>query len=778
LATSEKHKRLLKEEQLAADSKAKLRDAAERNILNGKIPQAISEYLKIVSIDPEDVLVLNTIGDLYLRLNNTAEAGKYFSKVAENYVQNNFSLKALAVYKKILQADPNNLEINSITASLYAKQGLNSDARNQYLRVAALLEQEGKSKESLDAYEKVVELDPLNADIQRKLAAHHQAMGSKDKAQQYWAGAARAQVRTGDLQGAVSSFENTLKLAPLDEDSLRGFIECCLKIGNPSPVLNQLKQSAEKAPQNPNIHEMLGRAYLESGDPSGAAKAFQDVVAMDPARYGNLFPVAQAFLTHEMYDQAIFALDPIIPILISRWEPERAAQIYEQILQLRPKYIPALTKLAALYLAIGEQTRYLETMDVIADCFLNEKRPVEALEYLEKILQDNPESKKHRELHCQAFAEAYPNTPYVPLERSPQSSTDAASRIDVIGPEIEVDLASDFLNGLFLNDPPATDKVIDSQPQAEAIPEAPDALSQAPAKSVQVQLEDVDFYIQLGFHNEALGKLNEIAKDNPNHPELALRYQKLGETPKTVQEPIPVDDSGQTLGIQFSEESAAEIPGDFQLLEFEDALSPSQEDPAETILDSKDLESLWNSIPAATEPVPQHTEPSQNKEPAKPAESRSAVNDMFADLLEEIQSTDQDEARADFEEHFSLGTAYREMGLINEAIKEFEAALKAIDMQEGDPRAIQCCGMLSTCFLNKNMPRSALRWCQAGLDLVDISSHEALAFRYDMGVAHAMDGSKDQALECFDQIFHVDPSYRDVAKKIDELRGGSERHAS
>jgi hypothetical protein len=86
--------------------------------------------------------------------------------------------------------------------------------------------------------------------------------------------------------------------------------------------------------------------------------------------------------------------------------------------------------------------------------------------------------------------------------------------------------------------------------------------------------------------------------------------------------------------------------------------------------------------------------------------------------------------------------------------------------------------MLSTCFLKKGMPSSALRWCQTGLRVKDISSHEAMALRYDMGVAHSMSGSSERALECFGQIFGLDPGYRDVAQRIDELKGGFERHAS
>jgi hypothetical protein len=75
------------------------------------------------------------------------------------------------------------------------------------------------------------------------------------------------------------------------------------------------------------------------------------------------------------------------------------------------------------------------------------------------------------------------------------------------------------------------------------------------------------------------------------------------------------------------------------------------------------------------------------------------------------------------------------------------------------------------------MPRSALRWCQTGLSFADISQHEAMALRYDMGVAHSMSGSSEQALECFDRIFGMDPGYRDVAQRIDEIKSGLNRHA-
>jgi hypothetical protein len=61
---------------VAADSKAKFLQDAERYVLQGKVSQAIGEYLKIVKCDPTDVLILNTVGDLYLRQGDSLEANK------------------------------------------------------------------------------------------------------------------------------------------------------------------------------------------------------------------------------------------------------------------------------------------------------------------------------------------------------------------------------------------------------------------------------------------------------------------------------------------------------------------------------------------------------------------------------------------------------------------------------------------------------------------------------------------------------------------------------
>jgi tetratricopeptide (TPR) repeat protein len=896
---------------VASDSKARLLHDAEKYVLQGKAGHAISEYLKIIKIDPNDVLTLNTIGDLYLRQNNIPEANKYFSQVAENYVRNNFFLKAIAVYKKVLSADPNNFEINVTMASLYAKQGLSIDARNQYMKVAAMLEKEGKSRDVLDILEKVVDLDPTNYAIQGKLAELSLVNGEKDQAKAHFIGAARAQVKAGDLKGAADRFYRVMQLDPLNVEAMRGFLDCCLKMGDVHPALDQLNKSIETNPQNLDMREMLGQALLEVGDPEGATKAFQVVISMDEERYEGFFAAAQMLIDKGAYDQAVSCLDSIIPILITRRETERAAQLFDQILQRCPTHILSLVKLASIYSATGDHYRYLDALDRIADHYMSNQSPIEALEYLDKILQSDPESEKHRKLHQQAFMEAYPDTPYVspiqpaepvispgpalaPVGNSASHTGSASDIVEVdlllnyglkekalsllqslenrdpadvnvrsrllavykaegkledaakqcliltavyhkskddesaqiylkeakelcpelvesepdfeafarrngVFPEIlagsksgsaslkaegEVDLSADLMDIFFTGDQAAAMEE-DSEPSdlTEVIPEDyPHAMPpQPPSKSVQEQLQEVDFYIRLGFHDEALAKLNEIGKVNPDNPELASRYQKLGEMgiapapqvfEKTDEVEFPesaIANSSDDLD-DFEKMAMAGGPAGFMMGDSAPAIMKPQSDEFSA-------PSLFNEEPIA----PSAPHPQSRVSTITPLESDKSgfqANEMFADLMDDVGAVpDQPGSQDSFENHFSLGTAYREMELMDEAIQEFQNALNSANAQKDSQKIIQCCGMLSTCFLKKGMPRSALRWCQTGLGVADNSSHEALALRYDMGIAHAMSGSNERALECFDRIFGMDPSYRDVAQRIDELKSGFNRHA-
>ena len=83
--------------------------------------------------------------------------------------------------------------------------------------------------------------------------------------------------------------------------------------------------------------------------------------------------------------------------------------------------------------------------------------------------------------------------------------------------------------------------------------------------------------------------------------------------------------------------------------------------------------------------------------------------------LEEIfrefkKGVEQQLSAEDYETHYNLGIAYKEMGLVDEAIGEFQLASKDA------ARAVECCSMLGHCFLEKGMPQLAIKWFRKGLE--------------------------------------------------------------
>src|SRR5256885_11666611 len=110
-------------------NKTKVLASAEKNVQQGKLQNAINDYLKVNKEDPKDLTVLNTIGDLYSRLGKMDEAVVCFRKVGDQYATDGFTVKAIAMYKKIAKAKVGDPEFLLRLAELYTQQGLYNDAR-------------------------------------------------------------------------------------------------------------------------------------------------------------------------------------------------------------------------------------------------------------------------------------------------------------------------------------------------------------------------------------------------------------------------------------------------------------------------------------------------------------------------------------------------------------------------------------------------------------------------------------------------------------------------
>ena len=158
--------------------------------------------------------------------------------------------------------------------------------------------------------------------------------------------------------------------------------------------------------------------------------------------------------------------------------------------------------------------------------------------------------------------------------------------------------------------------------------------------------------------------------------------------------------------------------------------------------------------------------------PVRPSPTDSAAGVDLSEMFSELRHELEEEATAgddDPETHYNMGVAFREMGLLDEAIAELQRVCAAIDRGHAFSQSIQAYTWLAQCFLDKGVPDAAIRWYEKALNIPGLDNESRLALHYELGSACEQAHNKPQALQHFTYVFGANIDYRDVAERIQAL---------
>ncbi|HNX51172.1 MAG TPA: tetratricopeptide repeat protein, partial [Thermoanaerobaculaceae bacterium] len=269
-------------------------------------------------------------------------------------------------------------------------------------------------------------------------------------------------------------------------------------------------------------------------------------------------------------------------------------------------------------------------------------------------------------------------------------------------------------------------------PPAPAVaPEDVDVL-EAPIDLVEVseilagpspeQLGELDFFIQQGLLDEAAKLLGKLREGFPDHPEVRSRHALLKARGWDEEKP-------QTGG----ETSASELFSEEE--QFFDLAAELEKELAEDEL------------------VAEATGVGKGGE--------ASIEELFREFQRGVAEQIQDQ---DYDTHFNLGLAYREMGLLDEAIGEFQLALRSPLL------FIEGASMIGACYMEKALPEQAAEWYARGLTAPGLSPETVLGLRYELGRAQEAAGREAEALGNFTEVLTVNPGFRDVVDRVSRLR--------
>jgi pilus assembly protein FimV len=316
------------------------------------------------------------------------------------------------------------------------------------------------------------------------------------------------------------------------------------------------------------------------------------------------------------------------------------------------------------------------------------------------------------------------------------------------------------------------------EPEPEPAHAAPVEFDLAPAEEIELIEESTEPAAATGASSAQTAEPESVSAEpveagsaNGSAPRAA---KPPSEPPASKHPPLTTDDFIRELVAEI-EQSAPEAPADAAAIEAEPAAPELEPEPAsaeaaqEIVLDlpepAKPAARPKAAQPAAA--VPKSAEPV----PVASASNGGALDELagifqeFRDELGEMESEDED-----LETHYNLGIAYREMGLLDEAVGEFQRVAKAI--QKGKPfrYAMNCATLLALSFMDKQQPNIAAYWYQRALETPGIDQETQLALRYDLGVAQETAGELKSALGSFHQVYAMNIDYRDVADRIASLQ--------
>ena len=769
---------------LTSDALAAYDEVAARLLKAGKDKDAIGVFRKIVDLDPSNPLPHLRLAEALARAKETDGAIAEFSAASEILLKLGRRDDALKVVDRLLQIKPD-VEVAKRAATLYLDRGQPNDG---LLALAKL--------------QTAFQANPKDFDTLGLLARAFEQIDQRPKAVEVQKELARLARDAGD----TALFDKTLaylrRVAP-EDDGVKALLRGPKSSLAPPPHKSEPPPKSESvSAAELEVEELESLEDFEIPDSEApfelsrhSRPAFRPPMRETSSEVDVPESIEAAEDLQEMsgrIDPEAYAQQAIADALAFRHAslPNKALEVLRIALEMVPSSVGLRGELRDVLLDIGDDAGAVGEMVTLAAIAIDAGDFEVALHELYRLLHVMPEHRRAREMLEQLNSIGYG----VELEAIPPDATDASpdetnfglqpdsvrQRMDSFDPEMPLpsyDLeeigAGDLLSSTS-EAPPApsppelteTDDpfgeaggalptfALDDDPFAgeahrHEMPTSPGEIdpstampagarpSSQPADtsmlagtrgfqggdSLEDALEEVDFFATRGLYDDARAILDEQLSRAPNHPLLLEKLRELTENQGggSGARPVPAERTQVTAAGGF-----------------DDALD------------------ALDALDDAFEPTP------EAKEHFHRENEQVDVEAVFAKFKEGVKAQVDDDDSAT---HYDLGVAYKEMGLIEDAIGEFRTAAT-------DPKkACVCLSMVGVIELERgNLDAAAAAFVEA-LHAPQRTLDQELSLYYELASIYEAKGNRPEALYYFQKIERKDPDFRDVGERIAALGG-------
>ncbi|HET7293533.1 MAG TPA: tetratricopeptide repeat protein [Vicinamibacteria bacterium] len=720
-----------------------------------KLSEAESIFKRLLEIDPNDQDSRVQMGRVCLLQGNPDGAFEQFLPVVEKLLGRKEGDKAVTLLQQITQQRAGHIKTLAKLADVYKALKKDIPLTQAYSQLTEAYTQAGQYDKAAEVLEILVAMEPQNGQYRSKL--------------EFVRGKSGAGIPVAASEDEEVDFESQAPapatpgpsfstLAP-EEDVAAAEIEAAPAAPAPGRAVVELSGSlTDEDKEFIDEHLAEGKVFRKYGLVDKAADQFEAVVARFPDHLEARQELRDVYKEKGQKDRAAEQCHALAEIHRLKGDAAAAAAFEAEARELSPAAAPAARAVArpaaapailpepeveeAPAIALSEPE--VATVEVEEDISLEVE---ETAEVEEGGIEAAPASEEPPALELGLEDEGGAIAPHF-IEEEPvavEAEAEAAPEVS-LAPEPEEEIS-------FVAPEPAAPPPLRPAPPPTAAP--PPSAPGLPA-DLQKVLGEVEEYVSLGFVDDAREALREVLGRYPNHPAILEKTQSLG---LSLEEPAP-ETPLELPGPAVEEAPALDLSG----LAAPEPAPPPLADlapaPAAAVPEGgldlgAELDSLFGAQAAVEEPAPQ-------------AGGSSLGDAGLEEIFKEFKKgVDKQLGKEDYDTRYNLGIAYKEMGLIDEAIAEFQLAAK------DEARLLECASMLGICFMDKGMPKLAMKWFEKGLETPNRRDEEYQALRYDLASAHEAAGDTQQALSLYTELYGQDANFRDVASKLRELRAAS-----
>ncbi len=696
-----------------------------------------------------DLALYNRIGDLYRRIGDVKKAVHYYEKAADGHVSAGLYNNAIALCNKILRNQPNRHSAYLKLGKIGAAKGFLSDARRHFLEYAERMQKAGQLDEAFRALVEFADLSPdpeVRLMIAEQLIGHDRTMQAVEQMRLAWLSLSQ-EGREADAQEIR---DRIVELAPnrdpevdppdpesskytsadVDAEGILELPEILPYDDEPEPVATV--PAAKQSKEQPEAVEVVSEG-LELADIEVERADVEDIVGgdveLEDLREGDL-------------EVASYGAEKLDTAKIGASEVELDG--FEA------------TSIDVSEVDIGDVDLELEAID------------------LNSAKIELPEDKDEIELTTNGL-ELEPTTLVEDGDEPALEDLEEAFATD-LEPAIEVPEEQETPP---ITPPTPAERVAMFEARIAAEGRQPDLLVEMAEALLETGGRDratfclgeaADIYEQQGRYGEASRVLEEMLRLNVNdvrayqkRVELALKAadrNALIDAYLGLADCLDRTDAGNKAIVVYSRVLELD-PQNPRAAAAVEMLGP---EPETSSVGSTDGSSSDDYVDLGSLIAGERGDKSTRfVVPTSDPESEADVN--FSDMLSQFKSkVAENIEEEDATSHYDLGVAFKEMGLIDEAIAEFQIAARGMDYRL---RAIE---MLGSCFLEKEDFRIALKVLGRALQVPDYKDEDLVGVFYAMGRAYEALGEVERALEWYERVLGCDVSFKDVTDRVAALR--------